>query len=98
METLGGLASPNTVSSAGVNSPTHLKPTTSKDIGRPNVDRTKVLRTRCRKDATQKRQNVERDTMGKGNYTVKKANGNQRYDSNFPLPLLENPTRGSEQK
>ncbi len=31
-------------------------------------------------------------------YTVKKANGNQRCDRNFPLPLLENPIRGSEQK
>ncbi len=28
----------------------------------------------------------------------KKANENQRCDSNFPLPLLENPIRGSEQK
>jgi hypothetical protein len=71
METLGGLASPNTVSSARVNLPTHLKPTTSKDIGRPNVERTKVLRTRCRKDAMQKGQNVERGTMGKGNYIEK---------------------------
>jgi hypothetical protein len=24
-------------------------------------------------------------------YTVKKANGNQRCDRNFPLPILENP-------
>ncbi len=30
--------------------------------------------------------------------TVKKANGNQRRDRNFPFPLLENPIRGSEQK
>jgi hypothetical protein len=30
--------------------------------------------------------------------TVKKVNGNQRRDRNFPLPLLENPVRGSEQK
>jgi hypothetical protein len=31
-------------------------------------------------------------------YTVKKANGNQRCDMTFPLPQLENPIRGSEQK
>jgi hypothetical protein len=31
-------------------------------------------------------------------YTVKKANGNQRCDRNFSLPLLENPIRGSEKK
>ncbi len=31
-------------------------------------------------------------------HTVKKANGNQRCNRNFPLPLLENPIRGSEQK
>jgi hypothetical protein len=30
-------------------------------------------------------------------YTVRKANGNQRSERNFPFPLLANPIRGSEQ-